>query len=250
MATDVLSIPRRFNGPPQSGNGGYVCGRLARYLHGPARVRLRQPPPLEKQLRVEYGGDEARLLDGDALVAEARHIEFDVAVPAAPSFAAAQAASQSYLGFVHHPLPHCFVCGPQRAEGDGLRIFAGQMADRALLAAPWVPQASLDDGSGRVAPEFLWAALDCAGGFAAMSDDAPFMLLGELSARLDGGLAIAEPCVVAAWALGVEGRKRFAGTALYSAAGAPVAVALATWIEIPARPAGDSGEAPARAAGP
>ena len=42
--------------------------------------------------------------------------------------------------------------------------------------------------------------------------------------------------VVAAWAIGAEGRKHFAGTALYSAAGMPVAVARATWIEIPSMP--------------
>ena len=41
MLTEVLTIPRRFNGPPRSGNGGYVCGRLASYLDGPASVRLR-----------------------------------------------------------------------------------------------------------------------------------------------------------------------------------------------------------------
>jgi hypothetical protein len=32
MIAEVMTIPRRFNGPPRSGNGGYVCGRLASYL--------------------------------------------------------------------------------------------------------------------------------------------------------------------------------------------------------------------------
>ena len=63
-----------------------------------------------------------------------------------------------------------------------------------MLAAPWVPHASLDDGAGRVAPEFLWAALDCAGAFAVMEDLEQPIILGELSARLDGELAIGEPC--------------------------------------------------------
>ena len=31
-----------------------------------------------------------------------------------------------------HPLPTCFVCGPARAKGDGLRIFAGPLG-RTLL---------------------------------------------------------------------------------------------------------------------
>ena len=41
-------IPSRFNGPPDSGNGGYSCGVLAAFIDGPARVRLHVPPPLDK----------------------------------------------------------------------------------------------------------------------------------------------------------------------------------------------------------
>ena len=219
MIVEAMTIPRRFNGPPRSGNGGYVCGRLASYLDGPASVRLRAPPPLERELKVEASADVARMFDGDTLVAEARRVQFDLIPPTPPSFAEAQAASKSCIGLRRHPLPHCFVCGTRRAEGDGLRIFPGRTADGAVFAAPWVPHASLDDGSGHVAPEFLWAALDCAGAFAVMPAEMQPMILGELCARLDGSVAIGEPCVVAAWAIGVDGRKRFAGTALYSATG-------------------------------
>lgn len=240
MIVDAITIPRRFNGPPASGNGGYVCGRLARYLDGPAKVRLRAPPPLDRALRVESNGDEARLFDGERLVAEARRSALDLAAPVAPTFAAAEAASTSYTGFVRHPLPYCFVCGPKRAEGDGLRIFPGRRADDTVFAAPWVPHASLDDGGGQVAPEFLWAALDCAGAFAALPVGEQPVLLGELCARLDGDVAIGERCVVAAWVIGSEGRKHFAGTALFNAAGAAVAVARATWIEIGSMPGGGS----------
>jgi len=240
LITEVMTIPRRFNGPPRSGNGGYVCGRLAHYLDGPASVRLRAPPPLDHELRVEVSGEGARLFDGDTLVAQAHRTELDLKPPAAPSFAEAQTASKSCIGFVRHLLPHCFVCGPKRAEGDGLRIFPGRTADEAVFAAPWVPHTSLDDGSGRAAPEFLWAALDCAGAFATMPTGMQPIILGELCARLDGGVAIGERCVVAAWSIGVEGRKRFAGTALYSASGVAVAAARATWIEIPSMPGGEA----------
>lgn len=47
-----LVIDRRFRGPPNSGNGGYVCGCLARYVAGDAEVTLRAPPPLERPLDV------------------------------------------------------------------------------------------------------------------------------------------------------------------------------------------------------
>ena len=228
--SEVVSFSGRFNGPPGSGNGGYVSGRLARYLSGPASVRLRVPPPLDRELKVEATADEARLFDGDTLVAEARRADFELSPPVPPTFADAETASKTYAAFFRHPLPHCFVCGLARAEGDGLRIFPGPTKDEGVLAAPWVPHASLDDGTGRVAPEFLWAALDCAGAFAVMEDVEKPIILGELSARLDRKLAIGEPAVVVAWPLGIDGRKRFAGTALYSAAGMPIASARATWI--------------------
>jgi hypothetical protein len=228
-----LVIPRRFNGPPRSGNGGYVCGRLASHLAGPVRVRLRAPPPLERELAVEATDDEARLLDGDVLVAEAHRCELDLRAAATPGFAEAEAAWRRYPGFLHHPLPGCFVCGPQRAAGDGLRIFPGPIeADESVFAAPWVPAASLADTSGCVATEFLWAALDCAGAFALKPSNDELMLLGELSARIDRSVRPGERCIVVAWPIAIDGRKRFAGTAIVSDAGDSIAVARATWIVV------------------
>src|SRR5258705_9409534 len=49
--TSVI-IDKRYCGPPNSGNGGYVCGRLARHIPGGAEVTLRAPPPLDKPLDV------------------------------------------------------------------------------------------------------------------------------------------------------------------------------------------------------
>ena len=43
----TLTIARRFNGPPESGNGGYVCGAFAFAAGIDLRVRLLAPPPLE-----------------------------------------------------------------------------------------------------------------------------------------------------------------------------------------------------------
>ena len=67
-----VTVDARFNGPPESGNGGYVCGLLARWIDGPAQVTLRVPPPLGRELTVQRSGDRAALLDGDVLVAAAR----------------------------------------------------------------------------------------------------------------------------------------------------------------------------------
>src|ERR1700683_2334382 len=68
----ALTIPSRFCGPPGSGNGGYVCGRIAAYLDGQVTVTLRQPPPLATPLAVERGGESSvRIHHGGTLIGEA-----------------------------------------------------------------------------------------------------------------------------------------------------------------------------------
>ena len=234
MIKESLTISPRFCGPSQSGNGGYVCGLIARHIRGPATVRLMVPPPVGSELHIDVADGVVTLRSGDTLVGEGRSATLDLTPPAAPSFAEAVDASRSYLGFTQHSFPRCFVCGPQRQAGDGMRIFAGPVKDSPLVAAPWVADASLAR-DGRIADEFLWAALDCPSGFAILPvPTGKSIVLGQLTARIDGSVRAGEPCVVAGWANGIEGRKRSAGSALYDASGNAVAIARATWIEIPA----------------
>jgi hypothetical protein len=47
-----LVIAPRFCGPPDSGNGGYVCGLIAGRLDGQAEITLRAPPPLATPMTV------------------------------------------------------------------------------------------------------------------------------------------------------------------------------------------------------
>ena len=229
MTSDSLLISNRFCGPPKSGNGGYVCGRLAAQIAGAASVRLKAPPPLEKELRVEKTETSAQLLDGSGVIAEARAAALDLSPPRPPSFTEADRATKSYLGFMRHPFPRCFVCGPQRAAGDGLRIFPGQLESGSLVAAPWIPDGSLTDGTNKVSSEFLWAALDCTSGFAVLPiPEDKAIVLGELCARLDGDLEPNEKCVVIGWPLQIDGRKRFAGSVVFSGLSRPRAVGRAT----------------------
>ena len=249
--TGAITIARRFRGPAESGNGGYVCGRFAeRLVPAPraARVRLRVPPPLERPLVVEAAAGEARLrVDGadGALVAEARALDVDVSgllaiAPVPPSFAEAAGAAHGFRGFHRHPYPGCFVCGPERAEGDGLRIFPGPLVGRPGVAAPWIPDASLAapgtavGSGGRVGPEFVWAALDCPGGFAFPLASDRAILLGELAVERRGDVHVGERCVVLGWEIGTEGRRHFVATALFGEDGACRGVARATWFEVPA----------------
>lgn len=235
MHVELLEIAQRFRGPPRSGNGGYVCGRIARHLPGTVAVRLKAPPPLDTALRLESDSDEARLLHGETLIGVAQRAALDLQLPPPPSYEHAEQASLGFAGFRTHAFPGCFVCGPERRDADGLRIFPGAVNGTSLLAAPWVPHVSLADGSATVPSEYLWAALDCTGGFAVLPlPDGVAIVLGELCASVMTDLAPGERCVVMGWPLGVDGRKRLAGSAVVAADGRLVALARAVWIEVPA----------------
>ena len=131
-----IIIDKRYCGPPNSGNGGYVCGRLARHIRGGAEVTLRAPPPLDKQLDI-VAMDEGRfeLHDGATVVATAQPANVELTRQEKVSFDEARAAELLTPVKPHeHLLPTCFVCGPARAQGDGLRIFAGPLASRSRNA--------------------------------------------------------------------------------------------------------------------
>lgn len=232
MAGSIL-IEKRFCGPPDSGNGGYVCGRLAAFIGGPAQVRLQVPPPLGVELPVRKTDAGVELVQGETVVARARPADVGLTPPAAPGYAEAEAASRGYRGFHAHPFPGCFVCGPSRGAGDGLRIFPGKVPGGNIVASPWIPDASLGDRSGRVRAEFLWSALDCPGAFSFELAPGAAVLLGEFAASLGGSVAVGERCVVIGWEIGRDGRKHHTGTALYGAAGNCVGIARATWFEMP-----------------
>jgi hypothetical protein len=217
----MVTIPRRFRGPHDSGNGGYTCGVVASFLDGPAEVTLRVPPPLEKPLAVERVGGGVVVRDGDTVVAEAVPATVELEPPAV-TWAEAGEATSRYTGFDEHDFPECFVCGPRRARGDGLRIFPGGLQD-GVVAAPWVAR--------DVSPEVVWASIDCPGAYAAGYPDRGTVLLGRMAARVDRLPDEGERCVVVGWSLGDDGRKLFAGTALLGADGRPCAVARQVWVE-------------------
>jgi hypothetical protein len=176
------------------------------------------------------------VVDGSDVIATGAPASVDVVVPAPVRFAEAETAALAYPGFRDHAFPRCYACGPERAVGDGLRIFPGPVFGRDLVAAPWVPDASLAGDRALVRPEFLWAALDCPSGWAPIvAAGGQPMLLGELTVRLRGRVQVGERCVVVGWTLGGEGRKRLAGAALFGEDGEARAVGAATWITI-ARP--------------
>jgi len=227
----TLSVARRFCGPLASSNGGYFAGLVAGLASHTLAVRLLRPPPLETELVVSHLPDgHIEVRSGADLVGEAEPAQLELTVPQPPTYLDTVEASRHYSGFVSHRFPTCFVCGPHRARGDGMRIFAGPLSQAALVAAPWVPDVSLDRGDGKVRPEFMSAALDCPGYFSLCSDDR-MMLLGQLTAHIDRLVHIGESCTVGGWNIGSSGRKHEAGTAIFDGDGELCGRARATWIE-------------------
>lgn len=245
-----LVIPARFCGPPASANGGYFCGMVASLATQTLTVRLTKPPPLDVGLDAEISEQDGGITvrHGADVVAQARvSPPLVLEPPAPPTYVETLDASIHYPGFTDHPYPTCFVCGPQRAQGDGLRVFAGPVVGREIFAAPWVPDASLDGGDGKVRPEFMWAAMDCPGCFAANKTGRGSWLLGEFTAHVDRRVHVGEPCQVVAWHIGSKGRKHEAGTALFDGDGELCARAKAIWIEpIAAEPLAATASAPAK----
>ena len=229
--SESVTIPSRFNGPLDSGNGGYCSGAFARYLDGPAEISLRSPVPLDSELDVHEENDSVRVMDGESLVAEGHTIpEVDVEVPAPVSSEEARAARARYRGAAEGTFSRCFVCG--RAREDAFEVFAGRVEGRELVASPWTPPVWTADAEGRVLPEFIWAVLDCPTYFATyMEGELPTSVLARLAARIDVPVAAGEEHIVIAWPIAAEGRKRHAGSAVLSPDGATVAAARALLIE-------------------
>jgi hypothetical protein len=229
---DSLVIPARFNGPPDSGHGGYSAGLAASLVEGPAEVALRAPPPLETPLAVERRDDgSVALLEDGRVVLEARPatVEVEVPDPVAVEDAAAAEAESPFLD-ESHPFPTCFACGPLRAEGDGLRLFAGPIAGRDLFAATWMPAQEFAADGRAIDPLFVWTALDCPSSAPAMGVGT--IVLASLAADLRAPVAVGEPHVIGSWEIAHDRRKRDSGVVLWNARGGVCAVGRALWIEL------------------
>ena len=215
-----ITIPHRYCGPPESGNGGWVSGTVAAHVPTTARrpavtVRLASPPPLDRPLplEVEPGPDGAlalRLLDGDHLVASATASDDLVEdVPPAVTFEQALDAETRYEGLAAHPFPTCFSCGTGRDPGEALCLRPGPLDDgTGRYAATWVPR--------EANVPLVWAALDCPGGWSAGIAGRP-MVLGTMAARVH---ALPEPSASrrssSPGSAARAGRKHHSGSALLS----------------------------------
>lgn len=238
-----IVIGRQFRGPPNSGNGGYVCGVLAKDIGGPATSVLRAPVPLDQPLSYARRDDgavimsnaEGQLIGTGGPASEAKLPD----PPVRPSLAAAQAAGERYAGLVQGFHPICFTCGTDRPDGDGLRVFTGQLAGapEGVVAGVWTPHAAFADADGLTAAEVIWAALDCPGFFAWVEREGRHgALLGTMTAEVLRRPAPGEALIVLAWPIARDGRKETAGVALLGPDGEILARAHQVWIVMGPRP--------------
>ena len=224
----TLVVPARCNGPRASGNGGWTAGALAGHVRGagPVSVRLLLPPPLDTPLAVVPEDSVTRLDDGGRTVATATAGAQMTARPTGDwhpvTLDEAAEASESYRGFVRHPFPSCFSCGPDRAEGDGLRIFPGRLPD-GRVAAVW--------RAHDVDVPVTWAALDCVGGWSSDIDERP-MVLGQITAEVLRLPEAGAEHVVVGTEVSVDGRKTRTRSELYDAEGDLLAHADHVWIQV------------------
>lgn len=225
----TLVIPSRFRGPARSGNGGWTAGAVAAFLDpavptpAPVTVMLRQPPPLEVDIDLTTSDGVATASYDGAVVATARHTDVELTPTVVVGVEPARHAEASYPGLSRHPFPTCFVCGTDRAEGDGLRIFPGQVGDEPVAAATWTPTESTY--------AITWAALDCAGAWAADMGER-LMVLGTITATLHALPVVGETYVVTGEDRGREGRKTFSAASLHDAQGRLLATAEHVWIAV------------------
>jgi len=247
LKSETIVIAERFRGPPKSGNGGYVCGAFGELLSidggalpnsQAAEVTLRAPTPLDVPLEIRRQDGSVSIHYGETLIADVVMTELKLDVPPAPSFdeaLAVQASSPSFTRNVSRQLPGrigfhptCFCCGAEHE--DGLHVYAGPMRENPLVAAAWPTREVWADAEGYLPSRYLWTALDCPGQFAYLAAGTRTGMLGRLAARIEHRIRAGERCVVTGWRMHVDGRRHYAGTAVFDESGALCAYAKAIWV--------------------
>jgi len=220
---DELRIDRRYEGFPGISHGGYLAGVVANELGPSVAVTLTKPVPLGLPVTLERSESQVLLRIGGEVAATAIHAQLESTAPEPVVPAAAERASQRYLGFHHHFFPNCFTCGPDRSPSEGLRVFPGPVDGRPLVAAVWHPPTWACRADGTVATEILWAALDCSASWGhilhggADADDRA--VSGRLALHQHAPVSGDALSIVVGWPIGREGRKIFAGAGIFSESG-------------------------------
>jgi hypothetical protein len=243
MGRMQITIPARYRGPASSGNGGWTAGSLAQAMRstsghlGPITVRLSAPPPLDRVLDVALaaqseGGEVAEtatLLADEAPIATASAAATLARDPVPFVDPDRAAATASEYPTELHPFPHCFVCGPARRPGDGMRLTPGPLPGGGS-ACLWRPA---DTVEGAVPEPLVWSALDCPGGWASDFVGRP-MVLGTMTVEVLRSPPADATHVVTGRLDDQRGRLSHTSSAVWTAGGVLLARAEAIWVAVDA----------------
>ncbi len=226
-----IVIPKDFNGPPRSANGGIAAGFLAKKIGGVVTVRLFSPPPLATPIEVisTSKGREAHFNGDIIMTAEPGFLDLE---PPRIDRKQAEAATAPFVG---HSAVTCFVCGPDR--DSGLHLLPGSVEGKPVHATTWTPSSSTLGSDGFVLEEIVWGALDCPAAIMftrLFPDEDFFAALVTITAQIVKPLEVGETYTVVAWPRGREDRKLYAGTALMDSAGYVNALSDQVCLSMPA----------------
>jgi hypothetical protein len=125
-----------------------------------------------------------------------------------------------------HPI--CFCCGADHE--DGLKVYAAPVLAGEQVAAIWHSKAEWGESDGCLPDSFLWAALDCPGQFAFMAADIMTGMLGRMTGQVKQRVQADQQYLVTGWRMGIDGKKHYAGTAIFDRDENLLAAAKSVWI--------------------
>lgn len=241
MARRTVQIADRYQGFPGLAMGGISGGLVARAIGTEAEVTFHRPIPTGEALELVEADEDVELRLADDIGAQGTPTSVDLEIPTGVTYEDAVVATESYTGHHQHPYPSCFTCGPDRSQGDGLRVFPGLVENGPgiidngpLVAAAWTPDPALAEADGELPLEYIWAAVDCPSIWPLIEAAAPHspdhVVTGRLAVRLDEPVRAGEPHIVAGWPIPGEGRQRRAGAMILDGSGTVKAVAQHTLI--------------------
>ena len=97
------------------------------------------------------------------------------------------------------------------------------------MAAASQPEAAFREAAVVLPTSVVLAAFACPGQFAYLADDIRTGLLGRMTAKILAPV-VGDVFVITGWRIAVEGKKHFAGTALFDSNGRCCAYSKQVWI--------------------
>ena len=249
MTNDPVIIPRWFQGPTDSGQGGWTAHRFTERIGVPVTTAIRAPIPLDRELVVERGddviGDDGDASDGEWLLVDrnqdrpvtvmtARSWEpdFPDTAPVSPSEAAG--ARRRFRQLIDdHPVPYCFSCGTQH---DSMNVHAGPLGD-GRFATDWrVPDWAVA-ADGVVDLGTVWAAIDCtAAWYIGYSRGRRIAVTAQYAVEVTGPIEPDTTYALVGWSGDHDpewdGRKRHGASAAFAPDGTCVARSVSFWIAV------------------